>query len=279
MVAYRFCRPDDAPRLVAAVNDCFIPHFDHLKRLSLPDFQAEVRELDLWPSNCMIAADKGAALAVVIAAKRASEVLIMRVGVRPGFQRQGHGSHLLTSLSQKLAVLGPPRMIAELPAADRGLRRFFESVDYRPENQLVTFQLSEELEPLPASKLLIPVKVDDLLAAGVLTEEDSHICWERQARTLVERSDQVQGLAIATPDRVEAFLLFSGSTVVRLWAAEQSQAGALFPLLLRSAFGGQDQTVRFCRVAQSEVRYAVLQALGFEESVRFVRYAAVAKEA
>lgn len=262
---------------MAAINECFVPHFDHLERLSLPDFQTEVRELDLWPSNCMIAADKGAALAVVIAAKRPSEVLIMRVGVRPGSERQGHGSHLLTSLSQKLAVLGPPRMIAELPAADKGLRRFFESIDYRPETQLVTFQLSEELEPLPASELLIPVKVDDLLAAGVLTEEDPHICWERQARTLVERKEKVQGLAIATVDQVEAFLLFCESTIVRLWSARESQAAALFLVLLRGAFGGQDRTAHFDRVAESEVKYDVLQALGFEECERFVRYAAVAK--
>ena len=31
------------------------------------------------------------------------------------FCRQGHGRHLLTSLSSKLAILGPPRMVAEVP--------------------------------------------------------------------------------------------------------------------------------------------------------------------
>ena len=38
-----------------------------------------------------------------------------KIAVHPDDRRQGHGNHLLTSLGSKLAILGPPRIIAEVP--------------------------------------------------------------------------------------------------------------------------------------------------------------------
>ncbi|MEE8586660.1 MAG: GNAT family N-acetyltransferase, partial [Acidobacteriota bacterium] len=110
MPSYRFCRPDDMPRLVQAINECYNAHFPGNPPLTLDNFQREVRELNVWPSNCMIAWRGEEPIAVSIATKREREVLVQRVGVRPGHQRQGHGLHLVTSLSQKLAVLGPSRL-------------------------------------------------------------------------------------------------------------------------------------------------------------------------
>ena len=55
MVAYRFCRPDDIPLLVTAVNRCYDAHFGGHDLLTVDDFRREMREVHLWPSNCMVA--------------------------------------------------------------------------------------------------------------------------------------------------------------------------------------------------------------------------------
>ena len=56
-------------------------------------------------------------IGVLIGAKRASGTLIHEIAVHPDHRRQGHGRHLLTSLGSKLSILGPPRIVAEIPEA------------------------------------------------------------------------------------------------------------------------------------------------------------------
>jgi ribosomal protein S18 acetylase RimI-like enzyme len=133
VVAYRFCRPDDIPLLVAAVNRCFDVHFHGTAPLTLEEFRREVREEHLWPSNCMVATAGSAPVAVVLGTKEPSEVHVRRIGVAPGHQRQGHGRHLLESLGSKLAVLGPPRLVAEVPAGLGDALAFFAALGWREE--------------------------------------------------------------------------------------------------------------------------------------------------
>ena len=45
-----------------------------------------------------------------------------------------HGRHLLESLGSKLAVLGPPRMVAEVPAALGDARAFFAALGWHEES-------------------------------------------------------------------------------------------------------------------------------------------------
>jgi ribosomal protein S18 acetylase RimI-like enzyme len=133
MVAYRFCRPDDIPLLVAAVNRCYDAHFPADPPLTIDGFRREMREAQLWPSNCMVATSGGEPVAVVLGTKAPSEVHVRRIGVAPGHQRHGHGRHLLESLGSKLAVLGPPRLVAEVPAGLGGALAFFAAIGWREE--------------------------------------------------------------------------------------------------------------------------------------------------
>ena len=55
MPAYRFCRTDDIPLLVNALNACYVVHFPDQVALSVADFKREIRELDVWASSCMVA--------------------------------------------------------------------------------------------------------------------------------------------------------------------------------------------------------------------------------
>ena len=133
MVAYRFCRPDDIPLLVSAVNRCFDVHFPAAAPLTVDGFRREVREERLWPSNCMVATAGDEPVAVVLGTKAPQEVHVRRIGVAPGHQRRGHGRHLLESLGSKLAVLGPPRLVADVPAVLTEARAFFAALGWREE--------------------------------------------------------------------------------------------------------------------------------------------------
>ena len=115
MSSYRFCRTDDVALLVDALNRCWSPYFPGEPPVTPASFKWSIRHLQVWCSSCMVAFSGPDPIGVLIGAKRPSGTLIHKIAVHPDHVRQGHGRHLLTSLGSKLAILGPPRMIAEVP--------------------------------------------------------------------------------------------------------------------------------------------------------------------
>ena len=59
---------------------------------------------------------------------------------------------------------------------------------------------------------MIPVTVDDLAANGLLGEDHPQTCWERSVETLTARKDDIAGLAVASDERIEAYLLYMSGT-------------------------------------------------------------------
>ena len=55
---------------------------------------------------------------------------------------------------------------------------------------------------------VIPVTIDDLAANGLLEEAHPQTCWERSVETLTARKDDIAGLAVASDERIEAYLLY-----------------------------------------------------------------------
>src|SRR5829696_2208526 len=124
MASYRFCRTDDIALLVDALNRCWSPYFPDEPLMTPVAFKRAIRDLQVWCSSCMVAFSGSDPIGVLIGAKRASGTLIHTIAVHPDHLRQGHSRHLLASLGSKLAILGPPRLVAEVPdrlAAARGL--------------------------------------------------------------------------------------------------------------------------------------------------------------
>src|SRR6188768_1851569 len=105
-------------------------------------------------------------IGVLIGAKRPYATLIHKIAVHPGHVRQGHGRHLLTSLGSKLAILGPPRIVAEVPETLTPARELFSASGYVEESLLTDYVLEGEENALPAGdhggQFVIPVTVDDL---------------------------------------------------------------------------------------------------------------------
>lgn len=290
MVAYRFCRPDDIPLLVRAVNECWRPHFGG-PLLTEESFRGEMKRLDVWPSNSMLAlGDDGSPLAVSIGTKRPRSVLVHRLAARPGHERQGYGRHLVTSLSQKLAVMGPGRLEAEVPMDLADAVAFFEAMGW--EREAVLTDRVKAAPSTPASgdspvpdDLLVPVTVGELEAAGVLDRDE--FPWQRRIESLRVRSDEVVGIGVVTPDAVEAWLVAEPARgaafdadpalpleILAAGARDPSRAEFLLSLCFRWLTHQASRPLRMARVAPDELPPGALAAAGFEPARRYVRYSA-----
>ena len=126
MSAYRFCRTDDIGLLVDALNRCWSPYFPDEPPMTPAAFKRSIRDLQVWCSSCMVAFAGSDPIGVLVGAKRPSGTLIHKIAVHPDHRRQGHGRHLLDSLGSKLAILGPPRIVAEVPEPFAEVSGLFE---------------------------------------------------------------------------------------------------------------------------------------------------------
>ena len=147
-VLYRFCRTDDIGLLVDALNRCWAPYFPDEPPMTPAAFKRSIRDLQVWCSSCMVAFSGSDPIGVLIGAKRPSGTLIHKIAVHPDHRRQGHGRHLLTSLSSKLAILGPPRIVAEVPETLADACGLFSACGYVQEAVLTDYVLQgEENDP------------------------------------------------------------------------------------------------------------------------------------
>src|SRR5262245_41598082 len=220
MSGYRFCRTDDIGLLVDALNRCWAPHFPEEPPITPAAFKRSIRDLQVWCSSCMVACSGSDPIGVLIGAKRPSGTLIHRIAIHPEHCRQGHGRHLLTSLSSKLAILGPPRIVAEVPERFAPACALFGASGFEQEAVLTDYLLEhhpDAAERPPAQSdhangarvdgFVIPVTVADLEANGLL-EKGPPVCWERSIETLAARKDAIAGLAVASDERIEAYILY-----------------------------------------------------------------------
>jgi GNAT superfamily N-acetyltransferase len=292
MSAYRFCRTDDVALLVEALNRCWAPYFPEEPPTTPASFKRSIRDLQVWCSSCMVAFSGSDPIGVLIGAKRPSGTLVHKIAVHPDHRRQGHGRHLLTSLSSKLAILGPPRMIAEVPECLAPARGLFSACGYVEEAILTDYVLQDEPRdndaPGVAGTFVIPITVDDLAANGLL-EAHPDVCWERSVETLSARKDDLAGLAVASDERIEAYLLHdleiwkSGNLeisspdfqILSLRSFVEDGGARLRHLLSRLGMG----TFRFPKVHPAEMPKELLEGFGFRAAGGHLRYTGRARSA
>ena len=317
MTAYRFCRSDDITLLSDALNRCWVPYFPDEPPMTPATFKRSIRDLQVWSSSCMVAFSGSDPIGVLIGAKRPSGTLIHKIAVHPDHLRQGHGRHLLTSLSSKLAILGPPRIVAEVPETLSAACELFSASGFVQEALLTDYvfhpgqrgeqdapEVAEMSAEAPGAKaddhdgrFVIPVTVDDLAANGLLGEaspsasaEQVHqVCWGRSVETLTAMKEDIAGLAVASNERIEAYVLYqqssphdacgaSGAVAEILSLRTFTERGGahlrqLFAQLLARGIG----TVRFRKVHPEEISKDCLEALGFRAAATHRLYAASAR--
>jgi ribosomal protein S18 acetylase RimI-like enzyme len=280
--AYRFCRTDDIALLVDAWNRCGLPHFPGATPLTVAQFKQEIREIDLWCSSCMVAFDGKDPVGVLIGCKRPPHTLVHRIAVHPDQVRKGHGRHMLTSLSAKLAILGPPTLLAELPADNVPARALFAACGWR-EERTYTDYVAESLVGSPAPPgLVVPVTVGDLEDIA-LPPADAPRAWARTHGTLLARTDRLLGLAITHGERLDASALYTkDDDRVAIWclsAAPDAAGHEAFAVLLRDLAHREGRLIVVPRLEPGELDAHVLSELGFRAAERTVGVAAEARAA
>jgi GNAT superfamily N-acetyltransferase len=284
--SYRFCRTDDVSLLVDALNRCWSPHFPDAPAVTPASFKRSIRDLQVWCSSCMVAFAGSDPIAVLIGAKRPSGTLIHKIAVHPDHLRQGHGRHLLTSLSSKLSILGPPRMVAEVPESFVATCGLFSACGYAEEAVLTDHVLEGPALSEHESGYVIPVTVDDLAANGLAeadAEAGKHWCWERSVETLTARKDEIAGLAVASDERIEAYLLYVDhgleETEILSLRTFVDDGGARLTQLFSQLRARGIMTFRLPKVHPDEISKEVLETLGFRPAGVHRLYAARARSA
>jgi GNAT superfamily N-acetyltransferase len=275
---YRFCRTDDIGLLVDALNRCWAPHFPDEPAMTPAAFKRSIRDLQVWCSSCMVAFAGSDPIGVLIGAKRPSGTLVYKIAAHPDHCRQGHGRHLLTSLSSKLAILGPPRIAAEVPGTLDAACGLFSACGYVEETVLTDYVLPQgqaEASGIPGT-FTIPVTVGDLAANGLLGESGAR-CWERSVETLTARQDEIAGLAVASEERIEAYLLYMREGEIVSLRSLVDDGGARLKQLLAHLRAQGVETFRFPRVHATEISEECLETLGFLATGTYRLYAARAQ--
>jgi ribosomal protein S18 acetylase RimI-like enzyme len=269
LTAYRFCRTDDMGLLVEAHERCRGPEDAGEPALDRDGFKRLVRDLDLWCSSCMVACEGREPVGVLLGAKRAEATLVYALRVHPGHRRRGHGRHLLTSLSQKLAILGPPRLVAEVPAEREAACAAFSACGFQLEGRLIDWRRNAPRPSTAASEAreaLAPVGCEDLAAAGLLGS--APLPWQRELTA--RHRERLSGLAFHSQDGIEAWALWEDAAPGQAWrlAAVGAAPGALGRLGLSVVIDelgrlAGDAPLLLARAAPTEVGAGLLADLGF----------------
>ncbi len=291
MTAYRFCRSDDVPLIVDAYERCNVGSgarpwsltVDHMKRLG--------REMNLWTSSCMVAFEGSDPIGVLIAAKREPIAsLVLHVAVHPDHRRRGHGRHMMTSLSQKMAILEPTLMLAELPEDDALGRRFFEACGFTERDVLTDYSCAGEAPAdVPGVDLVAGVSAAELVSqADFQAVPELDRCWQRSPQSVRNLRDRPRGLAIATDRGFEAYLLHRGldhadqplpflstpsaAPLEILALGGKTPVPALLRPLLAVASDRAGRPLHLPRVHPSEAPPGRLEEYGFRPGARTIRY-------
>jgi GNAT superfamily N-acetyltransferase len=281
MSSYRFCRTDDIGLLVDALNRCWGPYFPDEPPVTPASFKRSIRDLQVWCSSCMVAFAGADPIGVLIGAKRPSGTLVHKIAVHPDHRRQGHGRHLLTSLSSKLAILGPPRIVAEVPETLTPARELFSASGYVQEAVLNDYVLDVGSGGHDArvEGFIIPVTVDDLIANGLLGEGQPPVCWERSVETLTALKDDIRGLAVVSDERIDAYLLYvDAGEILALRSCVEDGEARLTRLVSHLRSRGA-ATFRWAKVHPAEMSHALMETLGFRPAGGHALYAGRARSA
>jgi GNAT superfamily N-acetyltransferase len=272
MSGYRFCRTDDISLIVQAYNACRAEPLSDEPALTVEAFKLAARETGLWASSCMLAIEADEPVGVMLGSKTVEGNFIHRIALRPDYQRRGHGRHLLDSLRSKVAILGPPRLTAEVPAAWEGACRFFERSGFVAEARYADF-VAEDLAAAPVG-LAGPVTIEELLESGAMASPSA---WECSRDVIRRRSRDLEGLAIASDVQVEAHAVYRTATEGRHFT-EISSLGASRPELLGVLLGDLKALhagpIRIARACADTAAAQALGGLGFRVETEYIGYAA-----
>jgi hypothetical protein len=286
MPSFRFCRPDDISLLVEAVNRCYDVHFPNTVPVTLEEFKSEIKHLNLWSSSCMLALDDNDPVGVLIAAKRESSSLILRLGIHPNYGGNDYGHQLVTSLIDKMAVLGPPLLTVVIPDKRKDLSAFFGKLEFTEHRNYGDFATTAPLNPPTSAQWITPVELEDLgdrylrKTAGENKSDETLLAWERRTQTLNNRKKGIKGIGIPDVDGIAAYLFYvedesdnvAPVKILGLGCKKQEKETMLLGLLIQYLSNSINSSIEIPKLSAYEVDISFLKTIGFRKTQSHTEY-------
>lgn len=238
----------------------------------------------------MVAFEGKDAVGVLLGAKRATTTLVYGLRVHPEHRRRGHARHLLTSLSSKLAILGPSGLVAEVPAERRGVAgAAFEGCGWKLAGSFRDWRRagggSTSLSSGGAREALGPVSLEELQAAGLVG--NGLRCWQRDLLALTKPGRALEGLAFHSQEQLEAWALYEpGAVAGEPWqifvaGLAEGPLGRLgFSTVMGEVAGlACDSPLVLARAAPDEIELELLDGAGFQPGDETLLYISEAQAA
>jgi GNAT superfamily N-acetyltransferase len=260
MPLYRFCRTEDVPMIVQALNTCYDLHFPQHPAMTVAQFREEMGLISLWPSNTMVVLENNDPIAVIVGTKRPYGCWIAKLAVRSDRQRQGIGRYIVEALTRKLSIIGPRVISVDVPVDNEGTAEFFTHLGFETWGRYWSFAGHPQAKSSEDLRQVHPVKPDVALSRC----ESFHAiprCWERDAYTLQLYAGRLSGYAFWEEDNIRGYLLLHHSIIMDLALDPHADPIRVGTALLQRAAVDVKEALHIDKVAaQDPVRAALEQA-------------------
>ena len=261
MPLYRFCRPEDIPMIVQALNACYDVNFPQRPAMTVAQFREEMGLISLWPSNAMVVLDDNDPIAVIVGTKRPYGCWIARLGVRSDRQRQGFGRYIVEALLRKLSIIGPRVISVDVPVDNDGAAAFFSNMGFETWGQYWSFIGYPQADSSEDLRQVHPVKPDVALSRYESFHPVSQ-CWERDAYTLQLYAGRLSGYAFWEENTIQGYLLRYHHTIMDLALDPHADPIRVGTALLQRAAGDVKEALRIDKVAAQDPARVVLEQAG-----------------
>jgi GNAT superfamily N-acetyltransferase len=260
MPLYRFCRPEDIPMIVQALNACYDVHCPQHPAMTAAQFREEMGLISLWPSNTMVVLEDRDPIAVIVGTKRPYGCWIAKLGVRSDHQRQGIGRYIVEALTRKLSIIGPRVISVDVPVGHEAAA-FFRRLGFEMWAQYWSFAGQPQAHSAEALRQVHPVKPEVALRRyGPFHSMPQ--CWERDAYTLQLYAGRLSGYAFWEEDDIHGYLLRYHQTIMDLALAPHADAFRVGTALLQRAAVDVKGALHIDKVAAQDPVRAVLEQAG-----------------
>jgi GNAT superfamily N-acetyltransferase len=274
MPLYRFCRPEDIPMIVQALNMCDDVHFPQRPAMTVAQFREEMSLISLWPSNTMVVLENDDPIGVIVGTKRPYGCWIAKLGVRTDHQRQGIGRYIVEALTRKLSIIGPRVISVDVPVDNEGAAVFFSHLGFDTWGQYWSFAGHPQARASEGVRQVHPVKPDVALSRY----ESFHPipqCWERDAYTLQLYAGRLSGYAFWEQDIIHGYLLLHHQTIMDLAVDPHADPLRVGSALLQRAAVEVKEALHIDKVAAQDPVRVVLEQAGLtprESHVHMVQH-------
>src|SRR5438093_3491940 len=268
MPSYRFCRPDDLPLIIRAINACYLMHYPDTPTMTDERLKEHMTLFQVRPGNCMVALERQQPVGVVVSTKRDYGVWIQALGCQPAFQRRGIATQLIEALIRKIAIQRAPLVTVDVPTTYTPGLRFFEVVNFTVRGRYVSYQgLLTGMLDLPGN--IEVVRAPDLLAYYPQFHTVP-ACWERNAESLAAYGALPQGYAYCVQGVVQGYLIHWDSTILDLAMAPHADAEQVITALLGRMHAAGYTHTTLAKVPEGEPVGPLLARLGFTATADYL---------